>query len=183
MDCEKQTTEYKSLLKIRTGDKGFKDLSVTCVALANAQGGRIFIGYDDKKKAPLPGQHVTPDEVNEAVTKLRSLCFNVGLVASEICTDDTGSQYFIVSVSPSMHSVATTSDGRIYIRVADKCEPVRSEDLQRLGEEKGAYQWELVRTKYLLDGVALDALRQLANDIRNFSFKKKTVCAAIRISC
>lgn len=169
MDCEKQTTEYKSLLKIRTGDKGFKDLSVTCVALANAQGGRIFIGYDDKKKAPLPGQHVTPDEVNEAVTKLRSLCFNVGLVASEICTDDTGSQYFIVSVSPSMHSVATTSDGRIYIRVADKCEPVRSEDLQRLGEEKGAYQWELVRTKYLLDGVALDALRQLANDIRKSS--------------
>lgn len=89
MDCEKQTTEYKSLLKIRTGDKGFKDLSVTCVALANAQGGRIFIGYDDKKKAPLPEQHITPDEVNEAVTKLRSLCFNVGLVASEICTDDT----------------------------------------------------------------------------------------------
>ncbi len=169
MDCEKQTTEYKSLLKIRTGDKGFKDLSVTCVALANAQGGRIFIGYDDKKKAPLPEQHVTPDEVNEAVTKLRSLCFNVGLVASEICTDDTGSQYFIVSVSPSMRSVATTSDGRIYIRVADKCEPVRSEDLQRLGEEKGAYQWELVRTKYLLDGVALDALRQLANDIRKSS--------------
>lgn len=169
MDCEKQTTEYKSPLKIRTGDKGFKDLSVTCVALANAQGGRIFIGYDDKKKAPLPEQHVTSDEVNEAVTKLRSLCFNVGLVASEICTDDTGSQYFIVSVSPSMHSVATTSDGRIYIRVADKCEPVRSEDLQRLGEEKGAYQWELVRTKYLLDGVALDALRQLANDIRKSS--------------
>ena len=65
MDCEKQTTEYKGLLKIRTGDKGFKDLSVTCVALANAQGGRIFIGYDDKKKAPLPEQHVTPDEVNE----------------------------------------------------------------------------------------------------------------------
>ena len=60
---------------------------MTCVALANAQGGRIFIGYDDKKKAPLPEQHVTPDEVNEAVTKLRSLCFNVGLVASEICTD------------------------------------------------------------------------------------------------
>lgn len=169
MDCEKQTTEYKNLLKIRTGDKGFKDLSVTCVALANAQGGRIFIGYDDKKKAPLPEQHVTPDEVNEAVTKLRSLCFNVSLVASEICTDDTGSQYFIVSVSPSMHAVATTSDGRIYIRVADKCEPVRSEDLQRLGEEKGAYQWELVRTKYLLDGVALDALRQLANDIRKSS--------------
>ncbi len=160
MDSEKQTTEYKSLLKIRTGDKGFKDLSVTCVALANAQGGKIFIGYDDRKKAPLPEQRITLEEVNEAVTKLRSLCFNVGLVASEICADDSGSQYFIVSVAPSMHSVATTSDGRIYIRVADKCEPVRSEDLQRLGEEKGTCQWELVRTKFLLDEAALNALRQ-----------------------
>ena len=55
-DSEKQTTEYKSLQKIRTGDKGFRDLAVTCVALANAQGGKIFIGYDDNKKKPLPEQ-------------------------------------------------------------------------------------------------------------------------------
>lgn len=34
---ENLTREYKSLLKIRTGDKGFKDLAVTCVALANAK--------------------------------------------------------------------------------------------------------------------------------------------------
>lgn len=43
MNTEKQNTEYKSLQKIRTGDKGFKELSVTCVALANAQGGMLFI--------------------------------------------------------------------------------------------------------------------------------------------
>ena len=41
---ESQNIEYKSLQKIRTGDKGFRELSVTCVALANAQGGQIFIG-------------------------------------------------------------------------------------------------------------------------------------------
>ena len=34
---ENLTKEYKSLLKIRTGDRGFKDLAVTCVALANAK--------------------------------------------------------------------------------------------------------------------------------------------------
>ena len=83
MNSEKQTTEYKSIQKIRTGDKGFKDLSVTCVALANAQGGSIFIGYDDKKKTPLPAQRITQEEANEAVSKLRSLCFNVSLAASK----------------------------------------------------------------------------------------------------
>ena len=39
MNTEQQKIEYKSLQKIRTGEKGFKELSTTCVALANAQGG------------------------------------------------------------------------------------------------------------------------------------------------
>ena len=80
---EKQTIEYKSIQKIRTGDKGFRDLAVTCVSLANAQGGKIFVGYDDKGKCPLLGQVVDTDEVNDAVSKLRSLCFNVAVAASE----------------------------------------------------------------------------------------------------
>ena len=37
-NTEDKNAEYKSLQKIRTGDKGFKDLAGTCVALANAQG-------------------------------------------------------------------------------------------------------------------------------------------------
>jgi ATP-dependent DNA helicase RecG len=165
-DSEKQTTEYKSLQKIRTGDKGFRDLAVTCVALANAQGGKIFIGYDDDKKRPLPDQKIDIEEVNNAVSKLRSLCFNVAIAASEVETDNTGSQYFIITIYPSFRSIATTSDGKIYIRVADRCEPVRSEDIQRLSEEKGTYQWEIIRTKYLLDELALINLHQLAEDIR-----------------
>ena len=32
---EKQTKEFKSIRKIRSGDKGFKDISVTCVALVS----------------------------------------------------------------------------------------------------------------------------------------------------
>jgi ATP-dependent DNA helicase RecG len=100
---EKQNTEYKSLQKIRTGDKGFRDLAVTCVALANAQGGQIYIGYDDKKKHPLPEQTILQDEANNAVTKLRGLCFNVGLTVSDILADDTGSQYFIINIFPSIN--------------------------------------------------------------------------------
>ena len=167
MAAETLSIEYKSIQKIRSGDKGFKDLAVTCVSLANAQGGTIFIGFDDKKKLPPENQDVEPKEVNNAVTKLRSLCFNVALVGSEILTHKSGSQYFTIDVSPSMKSIATTSDGKIYLRVADKCEPVRNEDIHRLANEKQAYQWELVcpRTVKISD-IALEEIHRFANDIR-----------------
>ena len=167
MKSETHTIEYKSLQKIRTGDKGFKDLATTCVALANAQGGVIYIGYDDKKKHTLPGQVLTEDEVNNAVTKLRSLCFNVALSASEVLTDETGSQYFTVIVPPSMNSIASTSDGKFYLRVADKCEPVRSEDLLRLSETKGCFQWEIASSRSDVEEKNIQALHVLAEEIRN----------------
>lgn len=166
MNSETQTIEYKSLQKIRTGDKGFKELSTTCVALANAQGGMIYIGYDDKKKHTLPGQQIESNEVNNAVTRLRSLCFNVALTASEVMTDETGSQYFIVTVFPSMKSIASTSDGKFYMRFADKCEPVRSEDMLRLSETKGCFQWEITRSRFPVDSQAKEELHKLAEAVR-----------------
>lgn len=56
MTEETLITEYKSLQKIRTGDKGFRDLSVTCVGLANAQGGVIAIGLIARNKKILSTQ-------------------------------------------------------------------------------------------------------------------------------
>lgn len=166
MNSETQTIEYKSLQKIRTGDKGFKELSTTCVALANAQGGVIYVGYDDKKKHTLPNQTVDPEEVNNTVTRLRSLCFNVALYASEVLTDETGSQYFTVTIAPSMKSIASTSDGKFYMRFADKCEPVRSEDMLRLSEIKGCFQWEITRSRFKVDQDTLDKLALLADEVR-----------------
>ena len=166
MNTEQQKIEYKSLQKIRTGDKGFKELSTTCVALANAQGGQIMIGVEDKTRKPAPNQIIPQEEANSAVTRLRGLCFNVGLAVGDVCEDETGSQYFTITVFPSLHSYATTSDGKMYIRVADKCEPVRSEDIQRVGEEKGAYQWELFTTMFELDDTTKANLTKFANDIR-----------------
>lgn len=175
MNTEQQKIEYKSLQKIRTGEKGFKELSVTCVALANAQGGQIMIGVDDKTRKPAPNQVITQKEANNAVTRLRGLCFNVGLSIGDICADETGSQYFVITVFPSLHSYATTSDGKMYIRIADKCEPVRSEDIQRIGEEKGAYQWELTPTQFYLDDETKVCLRRFADDIRRSDRVKRHI--------
>lgn len=167
MNPETQTVEYKSLQKIRTGDKGFRELSTTCVALANAQGGKIYIGYDDKKKHTLPGQVVEAKEINDAVTKLRSLCFNVALSATEVLTDETNSQYFIITVFPSLKSIASTSDGKFYMRFADKCEPLRSEDMLRLSEVKGCFQWEITKTRFAIDDASREKLQILSDSIRS----------------
>ncbi|MCI2083139.1 MAG: ATP-binding protein [Bacteroidales bacterium] len=76
MDTEMQKIEYKSLQKIRTGDKGFNELAVTCVAFANAQGGVIYVGYDYKSKKPIEGQTISIKELNDTLSRLRSKCFN-----------------------------------------------------------------------------------------------------------
>ena len=172
---EMQKVEFKDLQKIRTGDKGFRDLAVTCVAFANAQGGKIFIGYDDKLCAPRPNQVVTEEEANNAATRLRELCFNVALSSLGVQEDITGSKYFVINVSPSVRSIASTSDGKIYIRIADKCMPVRSEDLQSLMEAKGNYQWEILQTRFQIDQNILLQLNKLANRIRSSERAKESI--------
>lgn len=166
-NTEDKNIEYKGIQKIRTGDKGFKELAGTCVALANAQGGKIYIGIDNKTLMVGENQLITTQEQNDAVSKLRSLCFSVAITSSEILSDENGSQYFIITVFPSTKTIASTSDGKLFVRIVDKCEPVRSEDIQRLAEEKGAYQWEINTTKYSwLDDIVESNLQKFAAEIR-----------------
>lgn len=167
MAIEKQTHDYKSIRKIRTGDKGFAELAKSCVAFANAQGGTLYIGLEDEDACPLPDQTVKQEELNDTLSRLRSLTFNTSIAGSEIIEHKDGGQYFEVYVAPSMMSIATTSDGKIYIRIGDKCEPVRNEDLQRLAIEKGGYQWELIDTSYAIEEISEEAICAFCQDIRS----------------
>jgi len=175
MDIENQKIDYKSIRKIRTGDKGFKELAISCVAFANAQGGILYIGIEDKSLIPLEGQTIDEKEVNETVSRLHSLCFNVSLSSSGLIKHENGGEYFQIVVAPSIKSIATTSDGKIYLRIADKCEPVRNEDLQRLSIEKGAYQWELLATRVALSDIPVENVKKFANDIRESDRVKEHV--------
>lgn len=166
-NTEDKNIEYKGIQKIRTGDKGFKELAGTCVALANAQGGKIYIGIDNKTLTVGANQTISTQEQNDAVSRLRSLCFSVAMTSSEILEDENGSQYFYITVFPSTKTIASTSDGKLFVRIVDKVEPVRSEDIQRLAEEKGAYQWEINTTKYLWhEDAVLSNLQKFAAEIR-----------------
>lgn len=175
-NTEDKNIEYKGIQKIRTGDKGFKELARECVAFANAQGGKIYIGIDNKTLTVGAYQIISTQEHNDAVSKLRSLCFSVAITSSDILSDENGSQYFIVTVFPSTKTIASTSDGKLFVRIVDKCEPVRTEDIQRLAEEKGAYQWEINSTKYTWhDDEVSSNLQKFAAEIRHSARVKEHI--------
>ena len=69
MNTEQQKIEYKSLQKIRTGEKGLKEISNTCVALANEQGGQIMIGEEDKTRKHAANQISPQEEANRDVNR------------------------------------------------------------------------------------------------------------------
>ena len=168
MEAERQTVEYKSIQKIRTGDKGYKDLAVTCVAFANARGGTIFIGYDDKTAAPPTGQTVDIGEMNATVSRLRSLTDNVLLTLSDMQRNDLGAEYFVIYVAPTFNGLASTSDGRFYIRIGDECVPVKSEDIIHLASERQSIQWELQSSRQVrLSDLPQSCLASFADKIRN----------------
>jgi ATP-dependent DNA helicase RecG len=173
---EQEKIEYKGIAKVTSGDSGFRDLANTCVCLANAQGGRIFIGIENNDRKPPSMQIIDPALLNETITRLRNLCFNVGISSGEIETHSNGGQYFSIIIHPSLKTIATTSDGKIFIRVGDQCQPVRSEDIQRLVSEKDAFQWELQsRGEIASDPMPQINLQSFAIEIRQSKRVKDSV--------
>lgn len=172
---ENITVEYKSLKKVNSGDSGFKDLATTCVCMANTQGGRLIIGIEDKDKCPPIDQVIEDVIVNITLSRLRSLSFNVGISSKGISTHDNGGQYFTLEVYPSLKSIATTSDGKIYVRVGDQCQAARSEDIHRIASEKDAFQWELQTRPVYFDDLPRENIKWFANQIRHSERVKNNV--------
>lgn len=140
---ESHVVEKKSLRKAFGKTADLDDLAKTCVCLANARGGLLCIGIENNQEFPPPDQRVDQDDANKLLRSLSSRSLNVGLADPQVVTSPTGGQYIQLRVHPSLNSVATTSDGRVYMRMSEECQPVRSEDFLRLSVERSALQWEL----------------------------------------
>ncbi|MGM0519584.1 MAG: ATP-binding protein [Campylobacterota bacterium] len=163
---ENSTIEYKSLRKVIGKSSDLKDLAKTCACLANTQGGYLFIGIEDKNKLPPKEQKIDQEQMNQVIKKLRSLTDSVGLVNPEIQIHENGGEFFTIQIYPSMKTIATTSDGRVFVRVGDECVPIKGEELTRLAHEKGAFQWELVVTKTHISKVDIQNINKFINEIK-----------------
>jgi ATP-dependent DNA helicase RecG len=169
---ENTSIEYKGLKKIidnygKLKTEGFRELAVTCVAFANVQGGTIFIGVEDGEKAPPKQQKIDTKLMNETVTRLRTLCFNVGIILNEKIINENGGEFFSLTIQPTLKSLATTADGKIYVRVGDQSQPARNEDIVRLASEKDAFQWELQVRNIGLEEIPKSNIEWFTREIRN----------------
>lgn len=66
MSLEGQISDNKSLRKVTGKTADFTELAKDCIAFANAQGGRLLIGIEDKAKLPPAEQRISQRLVKSA---------------------------------------------------------------------------------------------------------------------
>ena len=144
MSMEGQLEDLKSLRMVTGKTADWDSLAKDCVAFANAIGGRLLIGIEDGETLPPPWQRIPLDLPDQLRRKIGDRTVNV-TVHAEIRNGENGGEYLELYIARSL-SVASTSDGRYYLRVADESKPVIGDDFLRLASERSAMPWETLTT-------------------------------------
>ena len=164
---ENQTSERKSLRIVTGSSADFSELGKDCVCFANGAGGRIVVGIEDGEQLPPPGQRIDPGLMDRVRRRIGELTVNVQVLPA-VQRYDNGGEVLVLAI-PRAAGVASTSDGRYYLRVGDTCQPVVGDDVLRLATERPSTPWE--------------TLAHLGVPVGNADVaKKNSLCAAIRAS-
>lgn len=165
MSLEGQLRDQKSLRAVtgRTADWG--ELAKDCVAFANATGGQLLLGIEDGEDQPPAGQRIPAALPDTLRRKLAERTVNV-TVLPDVVTAANGGEFVALRVPRSL-AVASTTDGRYYLRVSDQSRPVTGDDVQRLTNERAARPWETLTTLEVPRSEADPAQRtHLLHDLR-----------------
>lgn len=161
MSDEDQNTDVKSLRVLTRKNPEWDELAKDCVAFANAQGGRLFIGIEEGALEAPAGQRIPVDLVDKVRRRISELTVNVTISVQRRRAEATGGEYIEVMVTRSL-SPASTTDGRYYLRIGDACNPLVGEEVQRLLNERSTQPWETLTTLAVqrdkTDKALLDAL-------------------------
>jgi len=174
MTAENQYTDQKSLRVITGKTADWPELAKDCVCFANSQGGRIHIGIEDNEVLPPVGQMIQVEWLDRLRKRIGEMTVNVQ-VLPRIVTAENGGQFIELSISRSV-GVASTSDGRYYLRVADVCQPVVGDDVLRLANERPGLPWESMKTDVVISrGIDRDKLEHFMQAIRASERVKSSV--------
>lgn len=164
---EGECFERKSLRTVTGRAADFAELAKDCVCLANGSGGQLLIGIEDDAIEPPRDQRVPRDLLDRIRKRVGELTVNVD-VAAEVRTGDSGGEYIVLTIARAI-GVASTSDGRYFLRVGDDCKPVVGDDVLRLVTERPSVPWEMMTSLQVPRGRA-DAVR------------RERLCTALRAS-
>jgi ATP-dependent DNA helicase RecG len=165
---ENKNIDKKSLKFLNGKNTDWSELAKDCVCFANAQGGFIYIGIEDKATLPPEKQKITDRNFPDIIQKnIAHRTVNVG-IAVTIETAENKAEYIKIQVFRNAQTIASTTDGKYYVRVHDECKPVPPDEMARLAADKNAFVWEEQITKRV-PASQFDEVkkRTFLNDIRN----------------
>jgi ATP-dependent DNA helicase RecG len=157
VSLEGQLLDQKSLRAVTGKTADWNEIAKDCVAFANATGGRLLIGVEDGQEAPPVGQQIPADLPDTLRRKLAERTVNVTALP-DVVTAPNGGQYIELRVPRAM-AVASTTDGRYFLRVADQSKPVTGDDVMRLASERSALPWE-TQTTLQIPRIEADATKR-----------------------
>lgn len=178
MSLEGQLRDQKSLRAVTGKTANWAELAKDCIAFANASGGQLLLGIEDGEEQPPAGQRIAADLPDTLRRKLAECTVNV-TVLPDVVSAANGGEFIALRVPRSL-AVASTTDGRYYLRVSDQSRPVTGDEVLRLASERAALPWETQTTLQLpradADPAQQQALLQAlrASDRVKPSVKEKT---------
>ena len=178
MSLEGQLLDQKSLRAVTGKTADWNEIAKDCIAFANATGGHLLLGVEEGQHAPPTSQQVPADLPDTVRRKLAERTVNVA-VLPDVVTAPNGGQYIELRI-PRALAVASTTDGRYFLRVADQSKPGTGDDVMRLASERSALPWETQITLHIprvdADAVKREKLLQAlrASDRVKASVKEKS---------
>lgn len=162
---EGQLLDKKSLRSVTGKTADWNELAKDCIAFANATGGRLLIGIEDNQDLPDANQ-IIPDDLPDTIRrKLAERTVNVTSLPV-VVTGQNGGKYIELTIPRSI-AVASTTDGRYFLRIADQSKPITGDDVMRLAGERSALPWETQTSLIVVrDSVDGNKLEKLLDDLR-----------------
>ncbi len=175
---ENKNIDKKSLKFLKGKQTDWDELAKDCVAFANAQGGYVYIGIEDKEKQPNEKQKITDKHIADVIQKnIAQRTINVGIAVTIERAENQG-EFIKVQIFRNAQSIASTTDSKYYVRVHDECKPVPPDEMARLAADKNAFVWEEQTTKRIFahqcdEQKRITFLREIRNSSRVSGFIKE----------
>mgnify|MGYP003584520648 FL=1 len=175
---ENKNIDKKSLKFLKGKNTDWDELAKDCVSFANAQGGFIYIGIEDAATLPPEKQKIADRNQPDIIQKnISQRTINVS-IAVTIETAENKAEFLKVQIFRNAQTIASTTDGKYYVRVHDECKPIPPDEMARLAADRNAFVWEEQITKKVPasqydESKRLNFLREVRNSQRVSSFIKE----------
>lgn len=175
---EGKLLDKKSLRFLKGKNTDWDELVKDCISFANAHGGDILIGVEDSEDLPPANQKIEDKKILEIIHKrISEKSINV-TVAVTLETASNNAEYIRINIVRNINSLASTTDGKYYIRIADVCKPVMPEDIARVAADKNAFIWEeltamRIEKSKVDEKKKVDFLRDVRASLRVSAFVKE----------